>query len=181
MGSLQEALPGIGAGAAPDAAPAGLLDGARREAMARAGRLLAARAHTEKELSDRLAEAGFEPAVVGAALDRLRALGLVDDHDFAVQWVQARSARKKLSRRALIHELRGKGVPADVAEAALAEGAVDEEAQAVELAARYVRRVAAKPLPEQLTRIQQMLVRRGYAYDVAGAAARKVLPPEGWD
>lgn len=181
MGPVQEAMPGLASGGASEVAPAALLEGARREAMARAGRLLAARPRTEKELADRLSHAGFEPDVVAAAVDRLRALGLVDDHDFAVQWVRERSVRKRLSRTALLHELRGKGVPTDVAEAALAEGGVDEETQAVELASRYVRRIASKPLAEQFSRIQQMLARRGYSYEVGEAAARKVLPPEGWD
>lgn len=174
-------MPGIASDVQSEAGPAALLDGARREAMARAGRLLATRPRTEKELSDRLAGAGFEPAVVAAALDRLRGLGLVNDEDFAVQWVEERSTRKKLSARALLHELHGKGVPADVAEAALEKAGLDEGTQATELAARYARRVATKPLREQFTRIQQMLTRRGYSFEVAEAAARKVLPPEGWD
>ena len=106
---------------------------------------------------------------------------MVDDAEFARQWIEERSARKKLSARALVYELRGKGVAADVAEAALAGAGVDETAQATELATRYVRRVASKPLAEQFTRIQQMLSRRGYSYEVAEAAARAVLPPAGWD
>ena len=174
-------MPGVDAGESPAAAPAALLEGARREAMARAGRLLATRPRTERELAGKLTEAGFEPSVVTATIDRLRALKLVDDRDFAAQWVQERSTRKSLSRRALLHELRRKGVPPEVAEAALADSGLDEEALATDLAARYVRRVATKPLTEQFARIQQMLARRGYAYDVAEAAARAVLPPEGWD
>ena len=174
-------MPGLVAGNASETTPGALLDGARREAMARAGRLLASRPRTEKELADRLGDAGFEPAVVAAVLDRLRKLGLVNDEDFAVQWVEERAARKRLSGRVLLHELRGKGVAPEVAEAALARAGLDEEAQAVELAARYGRRVATKPLRDQFTRIQQMLARRGYSYEVAEAAARKVLPPEGWD
>jgi regulatory protein len=105
----------------------------------------------------------------------------VDDGQFALQWVQERSRGKKLSARALVHELRGKGVDPAVAEAALARAGVDEGAQATELAARYVRRVATKPLRDQAARIQQMLARRGYSYEVAEAAVRAVLPPEGWD
>lgn len=174
-------MPGLVADAESAAAPAALLEGARREAMARAGRLLAARPRSEKELGDRLSAAGFERAVVDAALERLRSLGLVNDEEFAVQWVEERSVRKKLSGLALLQELRDKGVSADVAQAALARANVDEEAQAVELAARYARRVATKPLREQFSRIQQMLQQRGYGYGVAEAAARKVLPPEGWD
>jgi regulatory protein len=181
MGPVQEAMPGLTAGTAPTEVPAVLLDGARREAMARAGRLLASRPRSEKELGDRLTRAGFDPEVVAAALDRLRALGLVDDEGFALQWIEDRSSRKKLSARALAHELRAKGVPADVADAALAHADLDEETQATELAASYVPRVASKPLAEQFTRIHQMLTRRGYPSETAEAAARAVLPPEGWD
>ncbi len=181
MGPVQEAMPGLGADGASGPAPAALLGEARREAMERAGRLLAKRPRTEKEISEGLTGAGFEPAVVSAVLERLRSLGLVDDHAFAVQWASERADRKRLSRRALLHELRGKGVPGDIAESALAEAGVDEDVQAIELAARYARRVASKPLVEQFTRIQQMLARRGYSFEVAEAAARAVLPPEGWD
>lgn len=162
-------------------AMAALLDGARREAMARAGRLLATRPRSEAELSRRLADAGFEPDAVDAVLARLRELGLVDDAGFALQWIHERSARKKLSPRALMHELRAKGIDAGVAEDALARAGLDETAQATELAARYVRRVASKPLREQAAGIQQMLARRGYSFETAEAAARAVLPPEGWD
>ena len=166
-------MPGVDAGAAP----AGLLDEARREAMARAGRLLASRPRSEAEISKRLTDAGFEPAVVAAAVERLRALGLVDDAEFALQWIRERSAGKKRSARALLHELHGKGIDREVAEAALAEAGLDEVAQATDLAARYARRVASKPLREQATRIQQMLSRRGYSYETSEAAVRAVLPP----
>lgn len=181
MVPVQEAMPGLVAGATPDGGPAALLDGARREAMARAGRLLATRPRSEAEMTSRLTDAGFEPSVVAAAVDRLRNLGLVDDAEFALQWVRERAGRKKLSTRALLQELRGKGIDREVAEAALAEAGLDEVAQATELASRYVRRVASKPLREQATRIQQMLSRRGYSYEVTEAAIKATLPPEGWD
>ncbi|MDQ3958273.1 MAG: recombination regulator RecX [Actinomycetota bacterium] len=166
---------------ASEAGPTALLDGARREAMARAGRLLSSRPRTEKELRDRLGDAGFDPGVVAAVLDRLKSLGLVDDAAFAAQWVEERAGRKKLSARALLHELSVKGIPAEIAESALATAGVDEEAQAVELAAAAARRLATKPLAEQFTRLQQMLLRKGYPAEVAEVAARKVLPPDGWD
>lgn len=174
-------MSGLAAGSGSAAGPAVLLDDARREAMARAGRLLAVRPRSEAELSEALAGAGFEPAVVESALSRLRTLGLVDDAEFALQWVQERAARKKLSSRALVHELHRKGIAREVAEAALERAGLDEVAQATELAARYVRRVASKPLAEQATRIQQMLSRRGYSFETCEAAVKAVLPPDGWD
>lgn len=42
-------------------------------------------------------------------LDRLTAVGLVDDADFAADWVQSRRANAGKSRRALAAELQAKG------------------------------------------------------------------------
>jgi regulatory protein len=152
-----------------------------KEAMERAGRLLSVRARTEREIRERLAAADFTPPVIEQALARLVELGLLDDLDFATQWVKDRAIRKSLGPGALRSELFAKGVEREVVDRALAEVGIDEEAQATEAAARWVRRVARYPLPEQAFKLQQMLLRKGFSSDVAEAGARAVLPPEGWD
>src|SRR3978361_1297659 len=83
-----------------------------REEQARALclRLLTGRSRTRAELCGQLAKRGYPDAVSAAVLDRLAAVGLVDDRDFAEQWVQSRRARAGKSRRALAAELRTKGV-----------------------------------------------------------------------
>jgi regulatory protein len=155
-------------------------DPAHDQAMARAGRLLALRPRTERELRDRLAEAGCSPGVVDGALARLAELGLVDDAAFAHQWVEERS-RRGLAGAALIAELTAKGVAQDVAGAAVTDAALDDAAQARALAARHVGRLADLPLLRQAARLQALLARRGYSNEVAAEATRSVLPPEGWD
>jgi regulatory protein len=149
--------------------------------MERAGHLLARRPRSEKELSDRLIAAGFDSEVVARTLQRLRELRLVDDADFARRWVEERSTTKRLGRRALISELRLKGVDVGAAEAALDGAGLDEEARAIELAASLVGRVARKPLERQASSLWQMLRRKGYSSEVAQVAVKAVLPPEGWD
>jgi regulatory protein len=149
--------------------------------MERAGRLLAVRARSERELDRRLRGAGFAEETVAAALGRLRALGLVDDADFARRWVEERAASKGLGRDALISELRAKGVEVAVAERAIAAAGGDEVARAIEVAATLVGRVARKPLERQASSLWQMLRRKGYSAETAEAAVKAVLPPEGWD
>jgi len=151
------------------------------DAMEKAGKLLSVRARSERELADRLAEAGFVAEVVAQTLTRLVELGLVDDLDFARQWVADRSARKKLGPRALQAELTAKGISREVIGQALADEGPDEEALAIEAAAAHLRKVARFPLAQQAAKLQQMLARKGFSFEAAEAGARAVLPPEGWD
>src|SRR5581483_4455232 len=92
-----------------------------REEQARALclRLLTARARTRAELSGQLAKRGYPDDVSARVLDRLAAVGLIDDADFAQQWVHSRRAHAGKSKRALAAELHTKGVDNDVITAVL--------------------------------------------------------------
>src|SRR5580698_3424916 len=83
-----------------------------REELARALclRLLTARARTRAELAGQLAKRGYPQEISERVLDRLAAIGLVDDTDYAEQWVQSRRARSGKSNLALTAELHNKGV-----------------------------------------------------------------------
>src|SRR5690348_12572874 len=83
-------------------------------------RLLTARARTRAELSGQLAKHGYPDDIRKRVLDRLTAAGLVDDADFAQEWVQSRRANAGKSKRALAAELHIKGVDNDLITAALA-------------------------------------------------------------
>ena len=152
-----------------------------KEAMERAGRLLSVRARTEHEIRDRLATAAYPEPVIEQTVARLTELGLLDDMDFARQWVRDRSARKNLGPRALQAELATKGVSRQLAQEALEAEEIDEEALAAEAAVRWVRKVARFPLAQQAYKLQQMLLRKGFSPEASEAGARAVLPPEGWD
>ncbi len=142
-----------------------------REEQARALclRLLTARARTRSELSAQLAKRGYPDDVSAAVLDRLAAVGLVDDTDFARQWVSSRRANAGKSRRALAAELHTKGVDNDVITTALA--GIDAGAER-ERAEQLVRsRLRRETLGQDDTRITRrlvgMLARRGYSQNLA--------------
>jgi regulatory protein len=176
MKMSQAALPGIDSGGRPASPQAAVA-----EAMEKAGRLLARRSHSEAELHSKLRDAGFARPTIERVIDRLRHLGLVDDHDFARQWIEERVRKKGLPRATLIAELQAKGIERAVAEDAVTEAAIDEEALAIQLAGKLWRRVADKPLGKQATALAGMLARRGFGPDACEAGIRSVLPPEGWD
>ena len=152
----------------------------RKEAMERAGRMLALRPRSEREMRDRLTEASFPDEVVEDTIARLFELELLNDEEFALEWIAERE-RKGLGPMALVAELRRKGVDQATAEAALARAGYEEEATATTQAEKLLHKVIRFPLSEQAAKLQQMLLRRGFSWDAAAAAVKAVLPPEGWD
>lgn len=154
---------------------------ALRDAMELAGKFLGRRARSEAEVRDKLTAAETSPGVIDQAIDRLYALALLDDRAFALEYIEERVRRRGMGARALISELKTKGVSREDAEVALAEAGLDEVAVAVELASRFVRKVAHRPPREQAPRMMAMLARRGIDHESAAEAVAAVLPPEGWD
>ncbi|MGV0851466.1 recombination regulator RecX [Mycolicibacterium phlei] len=144
-------------------------------------RLLTARARTRAELATHLAKRGYPDDVSERVLDRLTQVGLVDDADFAEQWVRSRRANAGKGRRALIAELRTKGVDDDVIEAALADdepGA--ERARAEKLVADRLRRekLTDDDEPKVARRLVGMLARRGYSQSMAFDVVKVALANE---
>ncbi len=141
-----------------------------REEQARALclRLLTARSRTRAELLGQLARRGYPDDVSARVLDRLARVGLVDDADFAEQWVASRRAKAGKSRRALAAELRTKGVDNDVISAALAGiDAAAERDRAEELVRTKLRRDTLSDEAKVTRRLVAMLARRGYSQNLA--------------
>jgi regulatory protein len=142
-----------------------------REEQARALclRLLTARARTRAELEGQLAKRGYPDEVSQRVLDRLAQVGLVNDEDFAEQWVRSRRVNAGKGKRALAAELRNKGVDNDVITAALADiDAGAERERAEQLVRDKLRR---EKLGDDDTKVARrlvgMLARRGYSQSMA--------------
>ena len=157
-----------------------------REEQARALclRLLTARARTRAELSGQLAKRGYPDDVRDRVLDRLAAVGLVDDTDFARQWVSSRRAKAGKSRRALAAELHTRGVDNEVITAALAGiDAGAERDRAEQLVRSKLRRETTlaqdgKDTARVGRRLVAMLARRGYSQNLASEVVLAELAAE---
>ncbi|SPM27635.1 SOS response regulatory protein OraA/RecX, interacts with RecA, partial [Mycobacterium terramassiliense] len=131
-------------------------------------RLLTARSRTRAELRGQLAKRGYPDDVCDRVLDRLAAVGLVDDAGFAEQWVQSRRAKAGKSKRALAAELHTKGVDKDVITAVL--GGIDagaERDRAEQLVRAKLRRETLSDEAKVSRRLVAMLARRGYSQNLA--------------
>lgn len=133
-------------------------------------RLLTARARSRAELAGQLTKRGYPDDVSDRVLDRLTDVGLLDDTDFAAQWVHQRRTYAGKGKRALAAELRTKGVDDDVIADAL-EGidAGAERSRAEELVQAKLRRekLGDDDDLKVTRRLVGMLARRGYNQSMA--------------
>jgi regulatory protein len=137
--------------------------------------LLAVRPRARRELERRLLAAGFEADEVADVLARLERVGLIDDEAFARRVAEHQFGTRRAGRRAVTNALLAKGVAADIATAVADEAPDDETDRALELARARARRLRAVEPRLAFGRLSALLVRRGYAPDVARGAARRAL------
>lgn len=152
----------------------------REQAHALCLRLLTVRARTRAELAGHLTKRGFPDDAADAVLNRLEAVGLIDDADFAEQWVRSRQANAGKGKRALAAELRTKGV-----EAELIAGVLDgidagaERSRAEQLVERRLRReVLGGDDAKVVRRLVGMLARRGYSQSMAVSVVTDAVAAE---
>jgi SOS response regulatory protein OraA/RecX len=137
-------------------------------------------ARSRKQLADLLAARDIPDDVAAAVLDRFTEVGLVDDAAFADAWVRSRQSCRGLSRRALAHELRAKGVDAEVASVALeAVDPQDEWDTARALVARKVPGMRRLDTATATRRLTAMLGRKGYGGGLAAWVVREALEADG--
>lgn len=134
------------------------------------------RAYGRAELGVYLARKGAAEQLIAQVLDRFEEVGLLDDEVYANQWVETRHRGRRLPRRALVAELRRKGLSEDVITQAVAP--IDRQAEALaaqQLAELKARSLAGQPYEVALRRLVSALARRGYGGDLAWSAAREAL------
>jgi regulatory protein len=114
-------------------------------------------------------------------LDRLAHVGLIDDVDFAEQWVRSRRLNAGKGKRALAAELRTKGVDNDVITAVLADiDAGAERERAEQLVRDKLRRekLGDDDDAKVARRLVGMLARRGYSPTMAFDVVKSELASE---
>lgn len=122
---------------------------------------------------------GADDVVVDQLIDRFVDLGYLDDATFAEQLVLSAIEKRGEGRRAVAETLRKRGIPRDIAEAALADLPDDDAERALEFARSKMRGIDGKDYDAALRRLGGQLARRGYPSSVALTAARTALSEAG--
>ena len=146
------------------------LEAAQRAAM----RALARRAHARFDLRRRLLQKQHPPAAVDGALERLSALGLLDDVRFAKDYSFAKAQRGR-GPAWLVRDLQAQGIDRRIAEEAvrssLAAEGVDLTHAIRSLLEKRARQLAGLPAVVRKRRLIAFLARRGFG----GAEVRDLV------
>lgn len=119
------------------------------------------RMRSRYELAEYFRRKAYDDELAQQIMQKLEALGLVDDEKFAEAWVRNRRLLKSVSKRRLTAELRTKRIANDVIDHVLAEDETDERTVLRELVAR--RRKQTRYQDDQ--KLMQYLARQGFGYD----------------
>ncbi|HEY8469565.1 MAG TPA: RecX family transcriptional regulator [Longimicrobiales bacterium] len=188
------AAAGLGVGDAVDEAALARLEQADLAWRVRqaAFDLLAYRPRSVEELRRRLLRKSFPEDAVDACLADLRARGWLDDEAFAAGFVRERIRRRPRGRRALVSELRARGVAPEQAAGAVEEVFREDGVSELDLAraaARAWRRKAGKDAARagaasrtaadaqrarDRRRLHAYLMRRGFSAAVIGEVVAEI-------
>ncbi len=135
--------------------------------LARAFRLLAAKARGVAELRERLLEKA-EAEAVEQVLARLVELGYLNDEEFARSFANSRLSYKPLGRVRLRQDLQRKKLAAPVVEQALDDAYTEhsEEALIDRAIEKRLRLKGAPATREEAKKLFDYLLRRGFSYDL---------------
>jgi regulatory protein len=126
--------------------------------------LLARRAWSTRELTTRLGRRGAPADIARAVVAELATRGYLDDEAFARRWAELRAEGRRVGSRRLDRELRARGIPRDMAAAAI--GAAFDDTSELDRALEAGRRrmpALQRASPDRAAgRLAAYLLRRGY-------------------
>jgi regulatory protein len=158
--------------AAEDAA----VESAREQVLA----MLTSRPRTRAELATALGRKGVDPGVADEVLDRMSAVGLVDDGAYARAYAEREAGRK--GPRAVVDALQRRGIDPTLArEVAFQGDPHDVRAAALEVARTALPRMRGLERPVIERRLAGLLARRGYGSGVVYGVVRELLGDSGED
>jgi regulatory protein len=154
--------------------------------LAAALRFLESRQRSVAEVRRRLTTAGYRAELIEGAIERLLALGILDDEAFTAAWVESRDRARPRGERALRRELQVKGVGRELVDAAMDQrrpepgGEADPDIVAAErLVARHASALARVADPrKRRQRAYALLARNGFDPSIASDVVRAWLAVE---
>ncbi len=139
------------------------------KAMNTAMNFLGYRQRSSEEIRIRLKKDEWSETVIDRVIERLHAVKLLDDAQFANSWVQHRTSFKPRGSRLIKQELRFKGVAKEEIEAALPddESELQNAVVALQKLERKLEKFEGRELEQKAI---ELLARRGFSFGIAKSA-----------
>ena len=135
---------------------------------------LSARMRTVREVEDKLDDLQYGEGDILVTVERLKELNLLNDEEYAREFVRSRLATKPVSRQKLYLDLKNHKVPEAWIQTVLNELPEETEADnAREVAIKYWRQMSAIEEPIRRERVLHRLMSRGFSTEASLAAIRQ--------
>jgi regulatory protein len=117
-----------------------------------------------------------EEAIVDRVVERLKELGYLNDEQFAASYASARLSARPLGRTRLRRDLQNKKLPSQITEQTLDEVYADggEEDLIDRAIAKRLRLKGAPKTPEDVKKLFDYLMRRGFSYQLVLRKVRQL-------
>ena len=135
---------------------------------------LSARMRTVREVEDKLDDLQYGEGDILVTVERLKELNLLNDEEYAREFVRSRLATKPVRRQKLYLDLKNHKVPEAWIQTVLNELPEETEADnAREVAIKYWRQMSAIEEPVRRERVLRRLMSRGFSTEASLAAIRQ--------
>ena len=126
---------------------------------------LSYRPRSEKEIRDYLKKKEVDEKVTEKVINKVKKLGYIGDLEFTRWWVDQRSTFRPRGKRALMMELRQKGIAPEIIDQVLGES-VNEVVLAKKVVKKKMAILQKLPFWERRRKLSDYLARRGFSWEV---------------
>ncbi len=137
-------------------------------------KLLKYRSHSEKEIKERLKQKKFNDDTVADTIRWLKEKNYLDDSKFTKEWIAQRK-RKGYSEKLIRWELKQKGISEQISNLDLSnqEQFLSDQEVAKKIVEKKIKLYKNLEPAKVKQRIQNLLLRRGFSWEVIGEILKK--------
>lgn len=151
-----------------------LLEEEKLKAKNKALKFLSYRQRSEKEVVDKLKKEGFSQEIIDKTVEFLKGYNLIDDLNFAKNFVMDKSNINKYGPERIKYELYMKGIPESIINKSL-EDYDDEYSVALELARKKINSYKNDNKSAIYRKLGGFLQRRGFSYECILKVLRELV------
>ncbi|MFL6555707.1 MAG: recombination regulator RecX, partial [Bacillus sp. (in: firmicutes)] len=146
-----------------------------RKAYNKAIHYLARRMRSEKEIKDYLVLKEIDEPVINEILHRLTAQKYINDEEFALAYVRTQANTTDKGPNVIKMELKEKGIVEGILNHALKEYPLEQQIEkATKISSKFYEKNTKESLKIQKQKLENLLLRKGYPYEVINIAVNDV-------